>query len=102
MFEAQRSSLGRKTLQQIMLSYLPMLTVPGRLGAVNEQVFERTIPTKLKQQCCPGLTPGLDTGEAAEKSQLIHFPFVIPFPCLVCKFEARDFFPAGLARVTLL
>lgn len=36
-----------------------MLTVPAQLGAVDEQVFERKIPTKPNHQCCPGLTAGL-------------------------------------------
>lgn len=42
------------------------------------------------------------TGEAAVKSQLIHFLFLVPLLCLVCKFGARDFFPARLAPGTLL
>lgn len=42
------------------------------------------------------------TGEGAEKSQLIHFPFLVPLSCLVCKFGAKDCFPARLAPGTLL
>jgi len=42
------------------------------------------------------------TSKDAVKSQLIHFPFLLPLLCLFFEFGAGDFFPAGLAAGTLL
>lgn len=79
-----------------MLPYLPMLTVPGQPGAVSEQVFKQTGPTKLKQQHCPDPTPGGGCGHWWSCWEVPANPCSLSGPLLylVCKFWGNGLLPS--------
>lgn len=99
-FEAQWSSpWGKHYSKLCFLSPYVNSASSARSGGWASLWEENT------HQAQPPVLPGSDcragdvgTAEAAVKSQLFHFLFLVPLLCLVYEFGARDCFPAGLAH----